>query len=286
MGPGSVAREFVLQGLPTSVATLNTGARMPALGLGVFQSPSGAPTRKAVVSAIAAGYRHIDTAKIYGNEADVGAAVRESGVPREELFLTTKLWNDDQGYESALRAFEKSRVALGVEYVDLYLIHWPVRAHRHDSWRALSRLFREGKCRNVGVSNFTLHHLTELLQDAEVVPAVNQVEFSPFLFQRDLLKFCHANGIQLEGYSPLTRGRRLGDPTLVGVATAHGVTPAQVLIRWGLQHEVVEIPKSVDPQRIRENADVFGFELTPAEMETLDRLDEGLHTSWDPTSMP
>jgi diketogulonate reductase-like aldo/keto reductase len=280
------ARRFELGTLESSVAVLNTGRPMPALGLGVFRTPPGRPTRDAVRVALETGYRHIDTARAYRNEADVGAAVRESGIPREEVFITTKLWNDDQGFDSGLAAFGKSRAALGVDYVDLYLIHWPVQGRRLESWKALTRLLNEGNVRSIGVSNFTVDHLRELLRQSDVVPSVNQVEFSPFLYQRELLEFCNGHRIQLEAYSPLTKGERFHDPTLSGLAKARGVSPAQILIRWGLQHAVVEIPKSVDAGRIRENASVFDFALTPGEMERLDDLDEGFRTSWDPTKIP
>ncbi len=271
---------------PRSRVRLNDGAQMPVLGLGVFQVPKGRVARETVRSALGVGYRLIDTAALYGNEQEVGKAVRDSGLSREEVFITTKLWNDDQGYESTLRAFERSRTALGVSSVDLYLIHWPVSDKRTESWRALLRLRREGKCRSVGVSNYTVSHLRELLETSDVVPAVNQVEFSPFLFQRELLEFCRDHGIQLEAYAPLTKGRRFGDPTLGRVARSHGVTPAQVLIRWGLQHDVVEIPKSIQPERILENARALELELSPEEMATLDGLDEGFRTSWDPSRIP
>jgi diketogulonate reductase-like aldo/keto reductase len=216
----------------------------------------------------------------------VGEAIHSSGIPREEIFVTTKLWNDDHGYDGALRAFEESRERLGLDVVDLYLIHWPVRRLRVDSWRALEKLYRDGLCRAVGVSNYTVRHLDELLNTCEVVPAVNQVEFSPFLYQRDLLEHCHANGVRLEAYSPLTKGRRLSDPTLAEMAGRYGKTPAQVLVRWALERDVVVIPKSARPERIRENADVFDFVLEPDDLATLDGLDEGLHTSWDPTGEP
>ena len=276
---------FGLRDGPRSRTTLNDGNQMPVLGLGVYQTPPGGATREAVKYAISVGYRHVDTAALYRNEGDVGEAIRESGIPREELFVTTKLWNDDQGFDSAIRAFERSRKALDLAYVDLYLLHWPVSGKREDSWRALAQLLKEGRCRSIGVSNFTVAHLQQLLQHTEIAPAVNQVEFSPFLFQQDLLDYCHEKGIQLEAYAPLTKGKRLADPAVVRCATAHQKTPAQVLIRWGLQHRVVEIPKSVHPERIRENAGVFDFSLGEAEMKALDQLDEGYRTSWDPTEM-
>jgi diketogulonate reductase-like aldo/keto reductase len=258
---------------------------MPVLGLGVWQTPPGKVTREAVRHAIDAGYRLVDTAAMYRNEEDVGEAVRASGVPRDELFVTTKVWNDDQGYEATRKAYERSERTLGLGPIDLYLLHWPVPQLRTESWRALSELQREGRCRSIGVSNFTIAHLEELAARFDTVPAVNQVEFSPFLFQRDLWEYCRGRGIQLEAYAPLTRGRRLGDPTLVRMGAAHGKSPAQVLIRWGLQHQIVEIPKSVRPARIVENAAVFDFALSTDEMSALDALDEGFRTSWNPSTM-
>lgn len=264
---------------------LNDGHEMPIFGLGVWQA-SPEETRFAVAKALEAGYRMIDTAKLYRNEADVGRAIRESGIPREQVFVTTKLWNSDHGYDQALRAAEESNKKLGLDYIDLYLIHYPVRELRRDSWRALVRLQQEGVARSIGVSNYTVRHLEELLGSSEVVPAVNQVEFHPFLYQQALLEFCQGRGIRLEAYCPLTQGRRLDDPTIVRLASQYGKTPAQVMIRWGLQHDVIEIPKSVKEHRIRENADVFDFAIAPADMALLDGLNEDLHTSWDPSSEP
>jgi methylglyoxal/glyoxal reductase len=282
----SAAPRFLLDGGLGSTTRLNSGHAMPVLGLGVFQSPPGRPTHDAVQYALQIGCRSFDTASVYRNEKDVGAAIRASKIPRDQVFVTTKLWNDDQGFDSTLRAFERSRRALDLEYVDLYLIHWPVPNKRKESWRAMERLVSEGKCRSIGVSNFTTAHLTELAESSTIPPAVDQVEFSPFLYQRKLLEHCQAQGTQLEAYAPLTKGERLVHPTVVRTANAHGATAAQVMIRWGLQHHVVEIPKSTRPERIRENAGVFGFELTPAEMKALDALDEGYRTSWDPTPIP
>jgi len=258
---------------------------MPVLGLGVWKTPSGRATLDSVDAALRAGYRLVDTAALYGNEADVGQALRKSGIPRDELFVTTKLWNDDQGYERALAAFRKSQAALGVGVVDLYLIHWPVD-QRLESWRALRKLQRDGACRSIGVSNFMIPHLEELLQAGDVVPSVNQVEFNPFLFQRELLEYCRKHRIQLEAYAPLTRGRRLDDPVLRDIAETHHKTPAQVVLRWALQHDVVIIPKSVRTERIRENAQLFDFQLRESEMEALDRLNENLRTAWDPSNVP
>jgi diketogulonate reductase-like aldo/keto reductase len=264
--------------------TLNNGIQIPALGLGVYQIPQGRSTQEAVDYALKIGYRLIDTASLYGNEREVGKAVRESGIDRKEIFVTTKLWNSDHGYDSTIRAFEKSQSLLGLEYVDLYLVHWPVPGLRRETWRAMESLLREGKCLAIGVSNYTIAHLKELLGDASVIPAVNQVEFSPFLYQKELLAFCNANRIQLEAYSPLTRGSRLHHPTILLMAQRYSHTPAQIMIRWSLQHGLVVIPKSARKERIRENSQVFDFDISPQDMKELDSLDESLRTDWDPTN--
>lgn len=265
-----------------STVALPGGVEMPILGLGVWQTGAGAETRGAVKAAIAAGYRLVDTARVYQNEADVGAAIRDSGVARERIFVTTKLWNSDHGYDRTLRACDQSLARLGLEQIDLYLVHWPAPGRR-ETWRAMERLLADGKARAIGVSNYTIRHLEELLGECRIAPAVNQVEFSPFLFQRALLEFCRARHIQLEAYGPLVRGQRMGHPELVRVAEKHGRTPAQVLIRWAIQHELVAIPKSARPARIAENGDVFGFALDAEDLRALDALDEGLRTCWDPT---
>ncbi len=269
---------------------LNQGPEIPWLGLGVFQTEPGAVTRSAVTYALEAGYRSIDTAAMYGNEADVGEAVRASGLPRNEVFVTTKLWHTDHGYESALKAGRTSQQRLGLGAIDLYLIHWP-RANspkdRLDSWRALEKLQQDGVCRAIGVSNYTVRHLEELRVHSRVVPAVDQVECHPFVFDPELLHYCEAHGIRLEAWSPLTRGRRMDDPTIVTIAAAHHRTPAQVLIRWGLEHGILEIPKSVHRERIRENAQVFDFSLTAAEMAALDALRGGPRVGmWNPADIP
>jgi diketogulonate reductase-like aldo/keto reductase len=270
----------------TTSVVLNTGARLPQVGLGVWQTPRGSVTRSAVQAALRLGYRHVDTARIYGNEADVGAAVQASGLPREEVFVTTKLWNADQGYDSALRAFDESLARLGLAYIDLYLLHWPVPGARLESWRALERLHAEGRARAIGVSNFLRPHLEELLGSAQVVPAVDQIELSPFLQRRETVSFCREHGIAVEAYSPLTRGQRLGHPAVLEVARAAGRSPAQVLLRWGVQHGFVVLPKSTREARIAENAALFDFELAPAQMALLDGLEEGLTTGWDPATQP
>ena len=275
-----------MQAIFESVAKLNNGVRIPRLGLGVYQSPPGQPTMKAVEYALKVGYRHVDTARIYGNESDVGAAIRESGIKREDVFVTTKLWNSDQGYETALDACNESLKRLGLKYLDLYLIHWPVQNARAKSWKALVQLLKDGKCRSIGVSNYTVRHLTELLESSDVVPAVNQVEFSPFLYQKQLLDYCERNRIQLEAYSPLTQGDKLNHPTIRKIAKSRSKTPAQIMLRWGLEHKLVTIPKSVHEERIKENAQVFDFHLTTEDMRALDSLDENLRNSWDPTNAP
>jgi diketogulonate reductase-like aldo/keto reductase len=257
--------------------------KIPVLGLGVYQASSGTETYTAVRDALAAGYRHIDTAKIYGNERDVGKAIADSGIARADIFVTTKLWNSDHGYDKALAAFDKSLERLGLAYLDLYLVHWPVEGARLDSWRALEKLLADGRTRAIGVSNYMPQHLTELLAASKVAPAVNQVEFSPFLYQKELLALCVKHGILLEAYSPLTRGEKLRDKRLVTIAGRYSKTTAQLLIRWALQHDLVVIPKSTRKERIVENASVFDFEISASDMKALDAMNEDLHTGWDPT---
>ena len=265
---------------------LNDGNLIPQLGLGVWQI-SPAKTADVVLAAVEAKYRHIDTASAYGNEESVGAAVRTSGIRRESIFVTTKLWNSDHGNPE--RALDTSLRKLKMDYVDLYLIHFPVR-QRRQSWRALEALQKKGKTRSIGVSNFTIAHLRELLAESETVPAVNQVEFHPYLYQQDLLAFCQAKEIVIEAYSPLTHGERLKDPKLVAIAKKYSSSKtkstAQILIRWALQHGLVVIPKSSNRRRILENADVFDFEISADDMRLLDSFHENLRTCWDPSDAP
>ena len=275
-----------MSGLPDTTLQLSSGARIPQVGLGVWQTPSGTTTRQAVAAALDVGYRHIDTARIYGNEADVGAAVRASGVAREAVWITTKLWNADQGYDRALRAFDASLESLRLDYVDLYLMHWPVAGKRLDSWRALERLHQEGRARSIGVSNFLAPHLEELLAGARQVPAVNQIELTPFLQRRETRALCAKHGIVVEAYSPLTHGKRLDHPVVADVARRVGRSVAQVLLRWGLQHGLVVLPKSTKPVRIAENGALFDFTLDDRAMNELDALEEGLVTGWDPAEQP
>lgn len=264
--------------------TLNNGVAMPQLGFGVFQVPA-ETAAEVVTTALAAGYRSIDTAAIYRNEAGVGAALADSGLPREELFVTTKVWNSDQGYEETLRAFDTSAGLLGLDHLDLYLIHWPTpeRDRYLDTWRALERLYAEGRVRAIGVSNFHPAHLERLLKVAEVAPALNQVELHPYLQQAELRAFHAGHGIATEAWSPLAQGGGLlSDPVVAALAERHGRTPAQVVLRWHLQLGNVVIPKSATPARIRENLDVFGFTLTEAELAQLAGLDRDGRVGPDP----
>lgn len=266
----------------TRTVKLNNGVSIPQVGLGVWQS--GGNTKQAVVAALAAGYRHVDTAAIYGNEAQVGAAIVEAGVARRELFVTTKLWNSEHGYDKARRAFDASVGRLGLEYVDLYLIHWPVQGLRLETWRAFEELYAEKRVRAIGVSNFLVPHLRELQGRAKVLPAVNQIELTPFLQRADTVALCQELGITLEAYSPLTRGQRLGHPVVKTIAGRVARTPAQVLLRWGLQRGFVILPKSVTPARIAENAALFDFELDAESMQQLNQLEEDLVTGWNPAT--
>jgi diketogulonate reductase-like aldo/keto reductase len=269
-----------------STVRLNNDVHMPIFGLGVYQSPPGRVTRNAVSLALRIGCRHVDTARIYGNESDVGEVVRESGVHREELFVTTKLWNSDQGYDSTLRACEASMKRLGLDYLDLYLVHFPVPDVRKESWRAMEALLKKGKCRAIDVSNFTIRHLEELIEESEIIPSVNQVEFHPFFYQKELLKYCQKQGVQVEAYSPLARGERFEHPRIALLAEKYSKTPAQLMIRWGIQHGLVVIPKSTREERIRENSQVFDFDISDDDMGSLDSLDEDLRLNWDPTNIP
>jgi len=265
---------------------LNNGIEMPVLGLGVWQIPSGGPTTRAVTQALTSGYRLIDTARIYGNEEGVGRAVRESGLPRDDIFVTTKLWNSDHGYDAALKACDASLKRLGLASTDLYLIHWPVSRARKETWQAMERILKEGKARSIGVSNYTIQHLEELTSSSSVVPAVNQIELSPFLYQRDLIEYCQTRGIAVEAYSPLTQGQRLGDKRLVAIARKYSKTVPQILIRWGFEHGLIEIPKSARQDHIRENAAVFDFEIRSEDVRLLDGMSEDLRMAWDPTGVP
>lgn len=261
---------------------LNNGIRMPWLGIGTWQSAAGDEARRSVLDAIELGYRHIDTAAVYKNEESVGAAIRESRVPRESLFVTTKVWNEDLRSGRVVQALESSLKKLGVEYVDLYLIHWPVPDKFAAAWRVLEDLYRQGKARAIGVSNFMVGHLDELAKSAAVMPAVNQVEFHPWLQQPELLARCKQSGIALEAWSPLMRGRVGEVPELLEIAEAVGKTPAQVALRWAMQKGAVVIPKSIKRDRIAENANIFDFELSAQDVARIDAVDRSQRLGPDP----
>ncbi|HET6285593.1 MAG TPA: aldo/keto reductase [Amycolatopsis sp.] len=263
---------------------LNNGVAMPQLGFGVFQVPD-EETTAAVKAALDAGYRSIDTAAVYGNETGVGKALAQSGIARDELFVTTKLWNSEQGYDATLKAFDASMAKLGLEKLDLYLIHWPTpeRDLYRDTWKAFEKLYADGRVRAIGVSNFQPAHLERLLDAGSVTPAVNQVEVHPYLQQAEIREFDAKHGIATEAWSPLAKGGDLlGEDAIKALAAKHGRTPAQVVLRWHLQLGNVVIPKSVTPSRIKENLDVFGFTLSEEDIASLSGLDRGERTGPDP----
>lgn len=267
------------------VLKLNDGNAMPQLGLGVWQVPND-QAAASVKAALAAGYRSIDTAAIYGNEAGVGEVLRAAGVARKDLFVTTKLWNDRHGYDEAQRAMDESLRKLGLAYVDLFLIHWPVAGSDKfvDAWRAMVAMKEDGRARSIGVSNFTIANLRRLVDETGVVPAVNQVELHPGFAQRELRAFHAEQGIATESWSPLGQGAVMHDATLAGIAARHGKSAAQVTLRWHLQNGLIVIPKSVTPARIQANIDVFDFELSADEMADIDALPEGPRLGPDPAT--
>nr|WP_223636230.1 aldo/keto reductase [Planococcus sp. 4-30] len=266
--------------------TLHNGVKMPWFGLGVFKVSEGAEVIDAVRTAIANGYRSIDTAAAYGNEEGVGQGIREglkeAGISREELFITSKVWNSDLGYESTLAAYETSLKKLGLDYLDLYLIHWPVEGKYKEAWRALETLYKDGRVKAIGVSNFHIHHLEELMRETEIVPMVDQVEYHPHLTQTDLHEFCKTHDIQLEAWSPLMQGKLLDHPLLVEIAAKTEKTVAQVILRWDLQNGVVTIPKSIKEARIIQNSQIFDFELTEDDMERISALNENQRVGPNP----
>jgi diketogulonate reductase-like aldo/keto reductase len=263
---------------------LNTGAEIPAIGFGTWQLKEGLETANSVGSAIKTGYRLVDTAKIYGNEQSVGMAVKAGDVPRDQLFITTKLWPSDFGYESGLDAFHISLGRLGLEYLDLYLLHWPNGPERSEAWRALEKIQQDGLSRSVGVSNYEVDELDELFENSDLIPAVNQIEFHPFIYRRQkpTLELCEAKGIVVEAYSPLTVGRRIMDPTISAVAKQIGKSNAQVILRWCVQHNTVPIPRSTNPDHIQENIQIFDFELSSEQMRRIDSLSD---SAWHPNGM-
>ncbi|KAG0222961.1 aldo/keto reductase [Mortierella sp. GBAus27b] len=272
-----------------STRTLIDGKPIQVLGLGVYQSAAGKEAEDAILWALQAGYRHIDTATAYDNEESVGNAIRKSGIPRDQIFVTTKLTEDDQGYESAIAALELSLQKLGLDYVDLYLIHAPLcgSESRWQSWLALQELVKRGKVKSIGVSNYGVHHLKELLDmKPEILPTVNQIEVHPWLIRADIIEYCRENDIAVEAYSPLCQAIKLKDDKVVAIAKKHSKSPAQVLIRWSLQNGNIVIPKSVKKNRIEENANVFDFNLTDEDMAVLNSMNENFVCEWDPTVAP
>jgi methylglyoxal/glyoxal reductase len=269
-----------------STTTLSNGINMPWLGLGVFKVEEGPELVHAVKTAIKHGYRSIDTAAIYGNEEGVGKGIRdgiqEAGINRSDMFITSKVWNADLEYKATLTAFETSLEKLGLDYLDLYLIHWPVEGKYIDAWKAIEKLYKSGKIKAIGVSNFQIHHLEILMKEAEIKPMVNQVELHPRLTQKDLLVYCEENGIQLEAWSPLMQGEILGEPVLKAIGERYSKSPAQVILRWNLQNHIVTIPKSTKETRIVENASLFDFKLTEKEMEQIDGLNHHHRVGPDP----
>lgn len=269
-----------------ATTTLHNGVEMPWFGLGVFKVEEGPSVIDAVKTAIKNGYRSIDTAAIYKNEEGVGQGIREgikeAGISREDLFITSKVWNSDFGYETTLAAYEESLKKLGLEYLDLYLIHWPVEGKYKETWRALETIYKENRVKAIGVSNFHVHHLKDVLADAEIVPMVNQVEYHPSLTQKELQAFCKENKIQLEAWSPLMQGKLLEEPTLKEISQTYNKSVAQIILRWDLQNEVVTIPKSINESRIIENASIFDFELSNEDMKRIDHLNKNERTGPDP----
>lgn len=267
---------------------LNNGIHIPQLGFGCYLIPDGESTHQAINSALEVGYRHFDTARLYGNEISLGEAIRASNVPREEVFVTTKLWNSDHGYDEALRAFEYSFRCLDLDYIDLFLIHWPVPGKRMASWKALENLYQQGLVKAIGVSNYMLPHLEEIMAKGETAPTINQIELSPYnlLRRKTEIEFCRKNKIQIQAYCPLTRGDKLADPFLIEKAQTYGKTSAQLLIKWSLQKGFIPLPKSTQPERISENADLYDFTISREDMTELDNLNENLAVSWDPTGAP
>lgn len=261
---------------------LNNGVEMPWFGLGVWQVEDGDEAKNSVNAAFKAGYIGIDTAAAYKNEKSVGEAIRESGANRDDLFITSKVWNGDQGYEETLAAFDATMEKLGLDVLDLYLIHWPVKGKYKDTWRAMEKLYKDGRIRSIGVSNFQPHHLDDLLADAEVVPAVNQVEFHPLLTQAELLDYCAKKGIQVEAWSPLARGLLFDNEVVTSLGEKYGKSPAQILLRWVLDKGVVVLTRSVKESRIIENADLFDFTLTPEDVTALEALNKNERTGPDP----
>ena len=262
--------------------TLNNGQKIPWIGFGVWMMSDGMEVEQSVSDALEVGYRSVDTATIYGNEKGVGLAIRESGLNREDIFLTSKVWNSDQGFDSTKRAFEESLAKLQVDYLDLYLIHWPVAGRFNETWSAMEEIYNEGLAKSIGVSNFMIHHLKELLDQASIIPTINQIEFHPYLTQPDLIEFCVSQNIQVEAWSPIMKGTAGKDPEISKLAEKYNKTPTQVVLRWELQKSIVTIPKSSNRNRIIENSNIFDFQLNDEDMRIIDSLDKNYRFGADP----
>ena len=260
---------------------LNNEVEIPYLGLGTWDMRGRKDVDRAIHSALEIGYRLIDTAAAYYNEKEIGEAIKTSGISREEIFITTKLDNYDHGYKQAKKAFEKSLKKLNMDYVDLYLIHWPVRG-RNESWKAMEELLNQGKCKAIGVSNFMINHLDDLKRNSSVLPAVNQIEFNPFVYEKEVIEFSQNLGVAIEAYTPIARGRKFKNTTIKELSVKYGKTEAQLMLRWELQHNAIVIPKSANPERIKENSDIFDFNINDEDLKVLDTLDESLRYSPNP----
>lgn len=264
--------------------TLNNGREMPLLGLGAYDM-HGTEAVSATRDAIEIGYRLIDTAEMYGNEKEIGRAISETTVPRKELFVTTKVNNTSHGYDNTLQAFEKSLASLKMDYVDLYLIHWPIKGKRKETWRAIENIYKEGRAKSIGTGNYLLPFLYELEEYSSIVPAVNQIEFSPYLYMKKELDYCQSKNIQLQAYTPLIRGQKFDDPKLVALSNKYGKTPAQIILRWSVQQNISAIPKSANKKRLQENFDIFNFEIEEVDIRFMNQFDEQFRIIEDPMEM-
>ena len=259
---------------------LSNGYKIPCIGFGTWKTKEGKDTFDSVKTAIETGYRHVDTAAVYGNEVSVGEAVRASGIAREDVFITSKVWNESRGYDKAMKAFEETLTKLGTDYLDLYLIHWPASSSQFDNWEELNRetwramieIYKSKRARSIGISNFMPHHMKAIM-DSEILPMINQIEYHPGQTQDETVRFCKGNGILLEAWSPLGNGRLLGHPVIVRLAEKYGATPAQIMLRWCLQNGVLPLTKSLRPERIKENVEVFGFEIGYGDMRKIDSIE-------------
>lgn len=263
---------------------LNNGVEIPLIGFGTYKM-HGAELEKAIEVGLEAGYRHFDTAALYGNEEEIGNVLKNVGVKREDIFITTKVWNDDQGYDKTMNAIDVSLDKLQTDYVDLYLVHWPIPEKRAATWDAMIQLYDDRKARSIGVSNYTSKHIDELMKKSSITPVVNQIEITPFLYQKELAEKCESYDIKIQAHSPLVRGSQMNNPVLVEVAEKFGKSTAQVLIRWSLDKGFVVLPKSSNPERIKSNIDVFDFELTDEDISKIDSLNNNMRISWDPSEL-